>query len=229
MLTFWSERLTTINWHFSSGQFVILLLLIVWIYAIWPKEELAQLLKDKALQWRLLVVLVAINGLWLLNASILPGLHLHFLGIITCMLMFGWRLASLALLLPCAFFSLFVLQKPADFGAFSLFSMAIPVFLGFVFYSRSYHLLPKHLFVFIFVGGFINAGLSTVSHQLVWALWLWGAGDYSWSTLVDNYVSLIPLLAFPEALLNGMAVTLLVVYQPQWLFDYLDRQYLWQK
>ena len=40
---------------------------------------------------------------------------------------------------------------------------------------------------------------------------------------------LIPLLAFPEALLNGMAVTLLVVYQPQWLFDYSDREYLWRK
>ena len=50
---------------------------------------------------------------------------------------------------------------------------ALPLFCAFMLYSRSYHLFPKHLFVFIFVGAFINAGLSTVFHQFSWAFWLW--------------------------------------------------------
>lgn len=229
MWEFWSNRLMQIEWTLNPVQLMALLLLGLWVYAIWPKEELQQVIKNKGLQWRLLLVLVVINSLWMLNASIQIGLHLHFLGLVTCLLMFGWRLATVALLLPSAFFSVFVLKQPGEFGAFSLFSTAIPLFLSFMFYSRSYHLFPKHIFVFIFVGAFINAGLSTVFHQLSWAAWLWLAADYDWGVLVDNYLMLIPLLAFPEALLNGMAVTLLVVYQPQWLFDYSDREYLWRK
>ncbi|MFB2647717.1 energy-coupling factor ABC transporter permease [Shewanella mangrovisoli] len=229
MLDFWANRLAQIEWDISPLQCLSLLLLTLWIYAIWPKEELQQVLKDKGLQWRLLLTLIAVNTLWLLNASIQVGLHLHFLGIVTCLLMFGWRLATVALLLPSAFFSVFVLKQPAEFGAFSLFAIAIPLFCAFILYSRSYHLFPKHIFVFIFVGAFINAGLSTVFHQFSWAFWLWWSMDYDWGVLIDNYLMLIPLLAFPEALLNGMAVTLLVVYHPQWLFDYSDREYLWRK
>lgn len=210
-------------------QLMSLGLLGLWLYAIWPTRELRQLLNHQGLQWRLFIVLLLNNSLWMVNASIHPSLHLHFLGLVTCMLMLGWRLATLALLLPSAFFSVFVLKQPAEFAPLSLFAMAIPMFLCFLCYSRSYHALPKHIFVFIFVGAFINGGLSTVFHQLSWATWLWYTAGYSWDGLVDNYLILIPLLAFPEALLNGMAVTLLVVYRPQWLFDYSDRNYLWFK
>ncbi|ABM25362.1 MULTISPECIES: energy-coupling factor ABC transporter permease [Shewanella] len=229
MWEFWSGQLAQIEWSMSLAQVIALALLVLWVYIIWPKEELQQVAKDKGLQRRLLLTLVVINALWLLNASIQLSLHLHFLGIVTCLLLFGWRLATVSLLLPCAFFSLFVLKQPGVFGAFGLFAIAIPLFLSFMLYSRSYHLFPKHIFVFIFVGAFINAGLSTVFHQFSWAIWLWFSADYNWELLVDNYLILIPLLAFPEALLNGMAVTLLVVYQPQWLFDYSDREYLWRK
>ncbi|QYJ77650.1 energy-coupling factor ABC transporter permease [Shewanella acanthi] len=224
----WSNWFAQIDWSISLLQCVAMVLLAVWIYAIWPRSELQQVLREKSLQWRLLYVLLAINTLWLVNASIQSGLHLHFLGIVTFLLMFGWRLATVVLLLPSAFFSVFVLKQPAEFAAFSLFSVAIPLFCAFIFYSRSYHLLPKHIFVFIFVGAFINAGLSMVSHQFSWAIWMWISSDYEWSVLLDNYLVLIPLLAFPEALLNGMAVTLMVVYQPQWLIDFSDREYLWR-
>ena len=91
MLDFWAKRFAEIDWNISPLQGLSLLLLGLWIYAIWPKEELLQVVKDKGLQWRLLLTLIAVNTLWLLNASIQVGIHLHFLGIVTCLLMFGWR------------------------------------------------------------------------------------------------------------------------------------------
>ncbi|MGL5393468.1 MAG: energy-coupling factor ABC transporter permease [Shewanella sp.] len=229
MPLYWLTQFELIQWDVSLMQLLCLGLLGLWLYAIWPARELRHLQSDQGLRWRLFITLLVINGLWIVNASVYSGLHLHFLGLVSCMLLLGWRLATLALLLPCAFFSVFVLKQPGAFAAFSLFAMAIPLFLCFLVYSRSYHGLPKHIFVFIFVGGFINGGLSTVFHQLSWATWLRYTAGYSWDGLVDNYLMLIPLLAFPEALLNGMAVTLLVVYRPQWLFDYSDRSYLWFK
>ncbi|MCE9684868.1 energy-coupling factor ABC transporter permease [Shewanella sp. AS16] len=229
MIDYWSHLFADIDWQFTQADAIALGLLLLWLKLIWPAEDIKSLLADKSQQSRLLLTLVGINGLWLLNASIMPGLDAHFLGLVTCMLMFGWRLSCVALLLPVAFFSLLLFKQPAAMGAYALFGVCLPLGLSFAFYSWSYHKLPRNLFVFIFCGAFINAGLSMVTHELGWALWLLLATDYDWPTLVDNYLLLIPLLGFPEALLNGMAVTLLVVYRPLWLYDYSDRAYFWRQ
>ncbi len=34
------------------------------------------------------------------------------------------------------------------------------------------------------------------------------------------------LIWFPEGLLNGMAITLMTVYRPQWLRTFYDNEYL---
>lgn len=99
------NRWQSIDWSQSASQWLGLLLLAIWLWLAWPKEELLQLKRDKALQSRLFLSTLAINGLWLLNASITAGIHVHFLGIVTFMLMFGWRLATLAILLPVLFFA----------------------------------------------------------------------------------------------------------------------------
>lgn len=39
----------------------------------------------------------------------------------------------------------------------------------------------------------------------------------STNQLAGDYLATIPLLALPEALLNGMAVTMLLIYRPHWL------------
>ena len=113
-MSFMQDRWHTIDWSVGPGQIVALVLLLFWLWMAWPKEELLQLKRDKSLQTRLFITAFAINGLWLLNASITAGIHVHFLGIVVFMLMFGWRLATLAILLPVAFFSTFVMQKPFD-------------------------------------------------------------------------------------------------------------------
>ena len=42
-------------------------------------------------------------------------------------------------------------------------------------------------------------------------------GIYSWDTVIDNYMLLIPLILFPEGFINGVTMTLLVVYKPEWV------------
>ncbi|MCE9776636.1 energy-coupling factor ABC transporter permease [Shewanella algae] len=217
-----------VQWQPGLTDTLYLVLLVGWFAWIWPKRDWQQLLADKSLQWRALLSTLAINGLWLLNASVTEGIHAHFLALVTLMLMFGWRLASVLMLLPVSFFCLFVYHQPWMLGPMMLFAVCLPLLLALTVHSLSYHKLPKHLFVFIFVAGFLNAGLSVVSHILAWSTYLWVSTDYSVAYLVDNYLLLIPLLGFPEALLNGMAVTLLVVYRPEWLYDYSDRVYLWR-
>ena len=229
MVEFWSHTVAQIDWQVSQFQLFPLVLLLVWCWLIWPAQDVAALIDNRQLQVRLLLSLTSITALWLMNANILQGLHVHFLGLVTLMLMFGWRLSSIVVLLPTAFFSVFVLKQPLEFGAYGLIAMDAVILGCFIFYSIIFHRLPHHLFVFIFCAGFLNAAVSVVLHFSFWSVWLWSTTHYDWSMLVDNYLLLIPLIGFPEALLNGMALTLLVVYRPEWLYDYSDRHYLYQK
>lgn len=52
------------------------------------------------------------------------------------------------------------------------------------------------------------------------------SGAYPWHIISADYLSIWPLLLFPEALLNGMAMTLLAVYRPHWVSTFFDREYL---
>ena len=51
-------------------------------------------------------------------------------------------------------------------------------------------------------------------------------GMYSWQVIEDNYLVLTSLMLFPEAMFNGMTVTLLVIYKPEWVYTFYDKLYL---
>ncbi|MGS0677277.1 energy-coupling factor ABC transporter permease [Shewanella sp. 125m-1] len=229
LIDFWHRRLSDINWTFSSGDIATLLILALWVWVIYPSDELVQLLRTPAKQTHVLMASIALTGLWLMNASVTPGIHVHFLGLVVLMLMFGWRLASLIALLPTLFFALFVFKQPAVFAIYGLLGVCLPLFCCFLVYSLVFKYLPHHLFIYIFCGAFINGFLSILFHIFAWATWLSFTTKYDWAYLSHHYLVLIGLLGFPEALLNGMAITLLVVYRPEWLYDYSDRTYLWKK
>ena len=218
-------KLTQIDWYFTPADLAALLVLVVWLWLIWPRRDMAELAANRSLQRRLLWGLMAVNLLWMLNGNIYSQLHVHFLGLVVLMQMFGWRVASLAVIFPVALFSLLVQGQAGWIAPYALFGAVLPLFVSFLVYSRCFHLLPRNVFVYIFCSGFLNAGLVLICHMLFWGSWLWFTTDYQWTELSDKYFNLIPLLAFPEALLNGMAITLLVVYRPEWLYDFRDNQY----
>ncbi|WP_394391616.1 energy-coupling factor ABC transporter permease [Shewanella woodyi] len=226
MKDFLVRTASELDWHYGPEQLILMGLLLLWLWLIWPSDEFKALLTDKAKQTQILLASVALNALWLLNANVTQGIHVHFLGLVTLMLMYGWRMASVISILPVLFFTTFVIKSPFDFAIYGLLGINLPLFLCFMVYSQIFKYLPHHLFVYIFGGAFINAFLSILFHILLWAAWLWLSTDYDWAFLRDNYLLIIPLLGFPEALLNGMAITLLVVYRPHWLYDYSDSTYL---
>ncbi|MCL2915632.1 hypothetical protein L2725_17915 [Shewanella corallii] len=220
-----TTRASEIDWQWTTTDLAALLMLVLWWWLIWPSKDMAVLLENRSLQRRLLWTLMVINLLWMLNASIYSQLHVHFLGLVVLMQMFGWRLASIGVIFPVALFSLLVQGQVGWIAPYALFGAVLPLFISFLVYSRCFHLLPRNIFVYIFCAGFFNAALVLIGHMLFWAVWLWLTTDYLWAELVDRYLNLIPLLAFPEALLNGMAITLMVVYKPEWLYDFRDNQY----
>ncbi len=229
MLNYWQTLWSSLDWHWQLSDVLAAVTWLVWLVIVWPKDDVYQLKGNAGLRQRLWRGTLVIFGLWALDASIHPQLHLHFLALTTCMLMFGWRLATFALIIPSLMFSLLVLEQPWQFFAYSLVGVCLPLWFSFVLYHRCFHLLPHHLFIYIFCGAFLNSALTILVHMLLWSGWLLLSSDIPLSDIIDNYLLVAPLLMFPEALLNGMVITLIVVYRPQWLYDYSDRTYLWQK
>ncbi|NLS11329.1 hypothetical protein HGP28_00325 [Vibrio sp. SM6] len=214
----------------SFITFIEIGLVIFFVMVAWPDFRVNALKKfrqDPPFLHVTVLIIGLIFALWQMNAGLRNGLAIHFLGLTTLSLMYGWRVAYL-LTLPI-FVALWwtgdltLNQVP---GAI-LLSGLFPIGLSYAIFALSYHKLPKHLFVFIFVAGFFNAALTGSLHILAKGFYEYALGIHDWYLLAHQYFSLIPLLAFPEGLLNGMALTLLCVLKPDWLRCFSDHDYLY--
>lgn len=212
----------------SEGQLAALLLWLV-LLACSLRRSLWQTLHDNPLYQHLLLgSAIALVPLWTLRAGLHDGLEVHFLGLTTLTLLLGWRLALLAPCLTLLVLGYFGVTNLADFGWQALIGIALPVATSWLLFLASWAWLPRHLFVYIFVAAFLG-GAITISVKVAASALLMGLSDsYPWHTITADYLSIWPLLLFPEALLNGMAMTVLAIYCPHWVNTFFDRTYLGQ-
>ncbi|WKE66859.1 energy-coupling factor ABC transporter permease [Gallaecimonas kandeliae] len=190
------------------------------------RGELALLRSQAWLQGLFLGSALVLLVLWLLKAGIEPGLKVHFLGLTAVTLVLGWRLALLAGLLPLGLLALAGLTAWQHLGIQLLAGVLLPVLLSEGGRRVVYRFLPHNLFVYFFCAGFFNAALALIGQMLAMAAWFYFGEGFKAEQVLDNYLVLMPLLAFPEALLNGMAVTVLAIYKPHWLKEFHDSDYL---
>ena len=164
--------------------------------------------------------------LWRIKAGILTGLDLHILGVTAATLILGWRLTILSSLLATALLAGFGQIEPELLPVQILIGALIPIVLSYLAFIVSYHYLPRHFFVYIFVCAFITAGFIACIKIALGALFYLSIGQYNWQELTDNYVYLSAIIWFPEAMLNGMAITIMITYRPHWVKTFYDKDYL---
>jgi len=210
--------------------------ILQWVgYLIWlailvcsfPREFWPKLRTDKGYQHLVLASMVVLFLLWSLRAGIAEGLQVHFLAITVLALSHGWQIAGLIGSVPLLFLTVVGLVDWQDAGLYALTGVIFPVMFSYAVFLFSYRFMTRHLFVYIFVAAFLNGALTMIVHLLLISGWMYFGSYYSWSYIVDNYLVLLPLLLFPEALINGMAMTLLVVYKPEWVRTFADRDYIY--
>lgn len=172
---------------------------------------------------------IALVPLWMLQAGVKEGLEVHFLGLTTLALMLGWRLSMMMGTLSLLLITAFGFELWANLGPNLLLGVLIPLSASYFIFVLTYSYLYRHLFVYIFVAGFFNAAVTISVKSFVFSGFMVWSDQYSWQVVLDNYLSILPLLLFPEALLNGMAITVLVVFKPQWMRTFLDRDYIINK
>ncbi|HQR04931.1 MAG: energy-coupling factor ABC transporter permease [Proteobacteria bacterium] len=207
-------------WVFAGN--VLFGVLLFWSAVRAPWRELAQ--EPRLHRWLAAIVLLALC--WNLKAGVRPGLNLHFLGVTTLYLMFGGRLALVALALILVAVCLNHSAGFMDYGLNGLVMIAAPLAVSTIM-AGIVRRMPQHnLFVFLFLGGFFAAACSVLATGILSASLLLLAGEYNRYLLATEYLPFYCLLAFGEAWLNGAALTLMAVYAPHWLAGFDARRYL---
>lgn len=188
---------------------------------------LPKLSSERHFQHITYAIIFALFVLWSADAGVKEGLSIHFLGITALTLMYGWRSAfalSIVITLLMA-----IIGELTFFAVpeYLLMSCLLPISISYVTFWASYRYLPRNIFVFIFVAGFLNGGLTGTLHLLSNSAYLLATTEYDWQTIYDNYLIFTPLLAFPEGLLNGMTIAVLTVFKPELLRVFSDRDYIY--
>lgn len=172
------------------------------------------------------ICIAALAVLWHLDVELVDGLTLHFLMLTSTCLVLGFRLCCLA---SSAAMVLLALTANTEWHALPARWLvqilpAMVISYGSLLITRKY--LPHHLFIYIFVNAFITAAIAIALSIALQATWFSWTGQFS-EQQIDHYLlRMLPLMMFPEALLNGMLVTILAVYKPHCLRTFRDEDYL---
>lgn len=201
-------------------------LLVLLTLRYFPREFFPKLRNETGYQHLVFASAVMLFMLWIINASVRDGLALHFLGITTLVLCHGWRIAITICLIPLSLMLGLGLLPWQEAGLFAATTYLLPGLFSYLIFALSYRYLTRHLFVYIFIAGFLNAALTIVLQISLTSGWYWLEGGYSWDVIYNDYLQMAILIWFPEALLNGSAITLMSIYRPHWLRTFYDNEYL---
>jgi uncharacterized membrane protein len=166
---------------------------------------------------------------WHLTAGVYPGLSFHFLGATLACLMFGWQFAFIAIQI------LILLTTFNGHGGWSSFAInglllgSIPVLTTHFLLTFAQQKLPHNFFIYIFINGFFAALLGILLAGLTAYAVLLHSEAYTATQLQQNYLPFLLLLALPEGTLNGIGITLMVVYFPSWVASFSDEMYLYKR
>jgi len=217
------DRLFPQIWYWI-GYLVFVPLLVRQIWrAPWSR------LRDPALLNCWLGTVTCLLLLWQIDARIQPGITFHLLGATIFTLMFGPELALVGLAIVVGAAAAWGTGSWQSLGLNGLTMAAVPVAVSYTLYRLIENYLPNHVFIYIFVTGFAGAGAAVSAVGLATVTLLAGAGAYPAGQLFGFYLPYYLLLAWSEAFLTGMAMTLFVVYKPKWVSTFDDGRYLRNK
>lgn len=183
-------------------------------------------LKEAKIQHLVFGTAASVAVLWWFRTGIYDGLEIHFLWLTALTLILGWRWAFFSSAISMVLVSLIDIIHWQDIGPYGLLGNVVPITFTYFAYTFAFKHLPRHFFVYTFFCAFFIGAMSMALKMFVMGTYFSTLDVYNWDIIIDNYLILIPLLLFPEGLLNGMTMTILVIYKPEWVKTFYDSQYL---
>lgn len=200
----------------------VMLALILAIYRV----PLAALKQEPRLQHLLYGSALLLLLTWSFRAGLSEGLNIHFLGMTALTLMFGWDLAVLAATAVILVLTITGLES-WDLLSINLLSQAVvPASLCVLIFRSVERWFPPNFFIYLFLTVFIGGGLTAAGAGLTLALALGFAEVHDWSKIYLEYVRYLPLIMFPEGLINGVIMSAMMVFHPDWIRSFDARRYI---
>lgn len=206
-------------WFAQAGYFGLL------GFALWSAPW-STLFSNRQLQHLFLGATVGLMLLWQMRAGISPGLGIHFLGVTVLTLMFGWDLAIFSASLALLGTTLIGQEGWNGFAVNGLCTIVIPAFVSYRILRWVEAKLPTNFFIYLFLCAFIGAGVATLCGGLSMSFLLWIGDVYSGEKIYQEYIQILPLIMFPEALLNGIMMTGMMVFYPDWIRTFDAKKYI---
>lgn len=172
---------------------------------------------------------VTLMALWSIKGGIRPGLDFHLIGATAMTLMFGPQLALVGLAIVLSAVTLAGMSGWQGFGWNGLYMAALPVAVSYGLFRLADRRLPNLLFVYIFFNACLGGAISVALIGLAATLLLQLSGVYLATYLYHNYLPYFILLGWSEAISTGMALTLMVVYRPNWVGTFDEERYIRNK
>lgn len=169
---------------------------------------------------------VACLLLWLMNIHLVDGLILHFFGVTTLTLVIGWSFTVLAA--SVALTGFFALQG-LDWSSLGLslcLSVLVPALLTRGLAKLLYRPALRHPFVYFLGAGFAGGGLVVLGVSLIAVGLFWVAGLDGYVSAAAEWWPLLFMVMFSEGFINGMCISALAVFHPEWVKTFDDRFYL---
>ena len=169
---------------------------------------------------------VALMFIWSLRAGISDGLGIHFFLITVVHLLMGWQLAIWVAALAISGTIGLGLESPEGFGINMLVSVLIPLLTNYCVWLAHDRSKSTHPFSFIFLVAFLGGAASVITSGLMMTLILWSQSIYSFEQITNEFWVFIPLIAAPEATINGMLISILIFNHPEWVRLFDQNRYL---
>jgi uncharacterized membrane protein len=163
---------------------------------------------------------------WSLRGHVGDVFAFHLLGTGALALAFGAPLALTGGALVVAIMTVVRGSPWANAGLVWLVSVAVPVLVALAALRFTERRFAPNFFVYVFGGCFFGIALAYGAAGIAAALLTVGAAGQPADLVFGEYVPFLLDLAFGEAMLSGMALTLAVVYRPQWVTTFDDARYL---
>lgn len=202
-----------------------LLCLPLLLAALWHAPWV-ELCSDFRRQHLLFGTVLALFLLWLVRRDFPSGLAYHFIGMTAVTLLLDWPLAVLAGLVAQLALIGLGRQDLLALGVNGVLMVLIPVLVTELCARSVERLQPENLFVYIFFSGFFPSALATLLSLLAGLGVLLADGIYQMPPWLDEFAGYLWLVVFPEAFINGIVVTALVVFYPDWLETFNRTRYL---
>ncbi|TRX76157.1 energy-coupling factor ABC transporter permease [Pseudomonas mangiferae] len=211
-----SEESLTLGW-------AIYLPALAW--ATWRAPWL-ELFSDLRRQHLLFGTVVALFLLWMVRRDFDSGVSFHFIGMTAVTLLLDWPLAILGGCVAQIGLVILGRQDLAAVGLNGALLVLLPVLVteSCALWVERYQ--PRNLFVYIFCCGFFPAALTALVCTLVGLGVLWVDGLFPMPPWLEDFAGYLWLVMFPEAFINGTAITALVVFCPDWLETFNRSRYL---